>query len=1197
MGKSVMNWLKNDCPLVSDVCELASETVELGQALVDDPKLVGEAFCYAVDGHDDKAEKRIVANPEISAGLVSELRNIGTTGMGRVISDVHVGMIKLNSATRNVGTLDVASFDEMLNEFGNASVEIGNQIESAVDKIVTYQNTGLGSKILGNTLMGVSKFSEGAFTVVENVVDAGLTLVGGTVSLTEKVLGGDGKNAVTEIISDGVKKRTVSDFFEATGCWDCYENDFGSVSRDSAFASTSYVGGQVGAYVVGGAMLSEAGGAMGTGLTGAKAGVQKTLTNSVLNQTVLAGVTGMGSGSENYLNTHEDATMAGALGMGTLQGAEQAAVAYGMGKLTEAAGRADAKKGYNSAADSLDDATRAETKAQQVFDDAQAREIELAEKIKTDSSPETIKAYEDAQLATKKASLELDTAKANKALAETKLNKYGSAKDMAESERILEENKSAIKERNAEFKEALKDEKLAQKNALDAKSEAIEKGVKNSDLTRMEQMDAAELKADATRIEGELSSKKAAIKTTEERIAEIKSENAEIRAKGGEPSPENIKELNTLESNLKEAKADVTQLEGQKQFNDSLRYEKTTNKELRDIASEKAALQDERVEIKQDLKEATNKYKQAQSEAETQRAIDKHKAHVEARELKNLKKEYSQMQKEGAEAYKNAPKETQAELTDIDNNLRSEISGKEAELRKIDGDIDAYKADNMMHDEAGIPRDTETVKNLNEANARKATLENELNDLNGQRKANTEKFIERQKFDEGVKARTDKLNEIENFKIDESYKNVEQGAYKNELDYRDLEYRELESFKKPDGIKDTATHLENAKIAGKNTVTGVTNLGTATVATAKVTAPYGPHAVINSGVRDNEIVNRNAISGIEYDSNGVPKVGSTINSGITGNNNTTPTGNVPENRDLRNDFNNNNNNVIHTPGDTSNQNTSSNTNNDGFGGTTGNNGGSGSQYSTTSQSTSYNPTSTSTTTTTTPASTPTNTSTNTSTDTPTITPINDTTPTTTKDTVIVNPTTPNGGGDVYTTNDNPGGTTSHSGGGYSRSGGYTGTQDYISTPGSSDSSSTIKNSAVKGATSIDDIVKGSKYTKIPTSQTPITQKNSGGLGSVIPIAAGLSAAAAAGIGAKAYLDHKKNNENDDADEEFNVEDDNFETEEWNGDENNIEIDYDDSSDTQTEQYLDDDEEDFNSYESEPEEKYGARTNEELADLQ
>lgn len=117
-------------------------------------------------------------------------------------------------------------------------------------------------------------------------------------------------------------------------------------------------------------------------------------------------------------------------------------------------------------------------------------------------------------------------------------------------------------------------------------------------------------------------------------------------------------------------------------------------------------------------------------------------------------------------------------------------------------------------------------------------------------------------------------------------------------------------------------------------------------------------------------------------------------------------------------------------------------------------------------------------------------------------------------------------------------------------------------------------------TSIEDIIKGNKYSKIPTSSKPITAQQSGNSGSaVIPIAAGLSAAAAAGIGAKAYMDHKNNNDNDDE----------IYTDEWS-DEDTIALDEDQSS---QEQYL---EEDYN-YQEIDSDKYGARNNEELADLQ
>ena len=116
--------------------------------------------------------------------------------------------------------------------------------------------------------------------------------------------------------------------------------------------------------------------------------------------------------------------------------------------------------------------------------------------------------------------------------------------------------------------------------------------------------------------------------------------------------------------------------------------------------------------------------------------------------------------------------------------------------------------------------------------------------------------------------------------------------------------------------------------------------------------------------------------------------------------------------------------------------------------------------------------------------------------------------------------------------------------------------------------------------SIEDIIQRGRTTKIPTSSVPIqpTVKSTGN--SVIPIAAGLSAAAAAGIGAKAYIDHKNNSSYDDID-----------TEEWSEDDSLLEID--ESSENGDEELSSEDE---YSYQEETE-KYGARNNEELADLQ
>ena len=179
---------------------------------------------------------------------------------------------------------------------------------------------------------------------------------------------------------------------------------------------------------------------------------------------------------------------------------------------------------------------------------------------------------------------------------------------------------------------------------------------------------------------------------------------------------------------------------------------------------------------------------------------------------------------------------------------------------------------------------------------------------------------------------------------------------------------------------------------------------------------------------------------------------------------------------------------------------------------------------------------------------------------------------------------------------NPGTTTTttggtyHTGGGYSGTGGYTENNPTLPTDVTTETTSgldDIKDTLSDGTTSIEDVIKGSKYTKIPSTPSPvITSSTSGGASAVIPIAAGLSAAAAAGIGAKAYMDRKKNNDNGEDEDEF-------ETDEWSGDDS-VDIQYDDSSDN--ENYLDADD-DYSYQTADSSEKYDARSSDELADLQ
>ena len=120
----------------------------------------------------------------------------------------------------------------------------------------------------------------------------------------------------------------------------------------------------------------------------------------------------------------------------------------------------------------------------------------------------------------------------------------------------------------------------------------------------------------------------------------------------------------------------------------------------------------------------------------------------------------------------------------------------------------------------------------------------------------------------------------------------------------------------------------------------------------------------------------------------------------------------------------------------------------------------------------------------------------------------------------------------------------------------------------------------------DDVIKKGNTYKLPTSSKPIqtTTQTSGKGSSIIPVLAGLGAAAAAGIGAKTYLDRKKNTDNDEEEE--------FKAEDWSGN-NEINIEYQEPT-SEKEETLDFDDD---GYATEEPEKYGAKTNQELENLQ
>ena len=132
----------------------------------------------------------------------------------------------------------------------------------------------------------------------------------------------------------------------------------------------------------------------------------------------------------------------------------------------------------------------------------------------------------------------------------------------------------------------------------------------------------------------------------------------------------------------------------------------------------------------------------------------------------------------------------------------------------------------------------------------------------------------------------------------------------------------------------------------------------------------------------------------------------------------------------------------------------------------------------------------------------------------------------------------------------------YGGGGYSSGGGYHSGSGYGS-DGYSSLGSALAGAEKVGettdtdtnkllpASALDEIIKSSKLSSIPSATKPLA-KSKMTSNTVVPLLAGLSVASAAGIGAKAYMDRNRGEEDEEIIED---EDDDFYTEDWENDDN------------------------------------------------
>ena len=229
--------------------------------------------------------------------------------------------------------IDTSSFTEYDTACNSVVDELVKEIDSMVKSINDYNNASWIEQDFADIGMALTKFAEGIFSFGEQIIDGVATIVGFIpVNIADAI---NGNNDASEAFGNWIKKDHVGDFF-----YDQYENgifkDMNSIadfSHTSTAASVFKMGGEIAPYI---ALTVVTGGAAGAGVLAL--------------ETAMAGVSGVGRKTQEELQSGKQFNQAALSGF--KQGAIDAAITYGAGKLAQTVGKAF------KAGDKLDDAVK-----------------------------------------------------------------------------------------------------------------------------------------------------------------------------------------------------------------------------------------------------------------------------------------------------------------------------------------------------------------------------------------------------------------------------------------------------------------------------------------------------------------------------------------------------------------------------------------------------------------------------------------------------------------------------------------------------------------------------------------------------------------------------------------------------------------------------------------------------------------------
>lgn len=260
--------------------------------------------------------------------------------------DALIAGFKTLGSARGSEWIDYQQNEKIIEDFPSNCCEyiddLFNSMSNKAKEIEEYRDAPLYKKIFATVGMGLSKFTEGILTVAENIVDAGVSLVGFTAGIF-------GNKDLQNSCAEFVKVNGFADAFnwinDKTGI-----NKYSAMSPESTGAKLFKMGGTVAGYIIAGAIT---GGALGIGATAAN--------------TTVAAVAGLGAGTESGLMQGKDFNAA--FGQGVGQAAIQGVTAYAAGKIGEKLQSNALSKAEEQAMDKVDDAQKAFDEAKQAWDD------------------------------------------------------------------------------------------------------------------------------------------------------------------------------------------------------------------------------------------------------------------------------------------------------------------------------------------------------------------------------------------------------------------------------------------------------------------------------------------------------------------------------------------------------------------------------------------------------------------------------------------------------------------------------------------------------------------------------------------------------------------------------------------------------------------------------------------------------------